>query len=56
LIEFREVWLEFGGGLGRGMSGSDRDLDEVEAKFEYGTWVFGLGRGQGSWILSFCPY
>jgi len=43
--------LNFGGGLGRGMSGSDRDLDEVEAKFEYGTWGFGMGRGQGSWIF-----
>jgi len=44
------------GGLGRGMSGSDRDLDVVEVKFEYRTCVFELGRGQGSWILSFCPY
>jgi len=46
LIGFGEVWLNFSGGLERGMSESDRDLDE--AKFEYGTWVFGLGRGQGS--------
>jgi len=42
LIGFVEVWLDFSGGLGQGMSGSDRDFDEVEAKFEYGTWVFGL--------------
>jgi len=42
--------------LGQGISGSDRGFDEVKAKFEYGTCVFGLGQRQGSWILSFCPY
>jgi len=44
--------LDFDGGLERGMSRSDGDLDEVEAKFECGCLNWGGVKEAGSLVFA----